>query len=219
MHLVFVALYGPDGVGKSTQIEIISNNLFKEGYKVKKIWIRAPHTLAFIIAKILIRLGFSVDDVNPFGRVKKLPDVDSNFIVKNIWAVIEFFSVLPLILFKVVIPVVLGFTIVADRYLLDTIVSIAYYIKDIDFVDGMIARVLMWFIPRNCVLIHLDSDYDTLLERRGRYVESREFIGFQKKAYARLSKKVSSNYIDTSSLSIDETSSAINKVIKDYLEA
>ena len=216
MHLILVALYGPDGVGKSSQIDIISDNLVKDGCKVKKIWIRAPHTLAFLIATVLVKFGFSVDDVNSFGRVKKLPNVGSNFIVKNIWAFIEFISVLPLILFKVVIPVKLGSTIVADRYLLDTIVSIAYYIKDIDFVDGTIARILMWFIPRNSVLIHLDADYDTLLARRGRLVESREFIDFQKEAYSRLSKRVSSNYIDTSSLSIDETSSAINKVIKDY---
>jgi thymidylate kinase len=212
-----VALYGPDGVGKSTQIEIISNNLRKEGYKVKTIWIRAPHTLAFIISTVLVKLGFSVNDVNPYGKIKKLPDVDSNFIVKNIWATIEFISVLPLILIKVVIPIILGYAIIADRYLLDTIVSVAYYIKDIDFVNGKIARILMLLIPRNSILIHLDADYDTLLIRRGKNVESYEFIDFQKKAYARLSKNITSNYIDTSKISIDETSQIIDKLIKQYL--
>ncbi len=74
----------------------------------------------------------------------------------------------------------------------------------------------MKFIPSNCVLIHLDADYDTLVKRRGRLVEPRSFIDFQKEGYAWLSRQFATHYIDTSKLTVDETSEAIQGILEDY---
>lgn len=204
-----IVLYGPDGVGKSTQIDILADHLSSKGCAVRKVWLRGPHTLAFLLSKLLVGMGRTRRISNSFGRVKTLPRIGSNPIVMQLWALTEFVSVLPLIFFKVLLPIELGYLILADRYVLDVVVSTAFYIDDPEFVRSRIARVLVKLIPGGSVLIHLDADYDTLVARRGVLVEPRVFIDFQKEGYAWLSGAVPTHYIDTSKLTVDETSEAI----------
>jgi hypothetical protein len=165
---------------------------------------------------ILVKAGHTRNITNPYGRVKTLPIVSSDKLSKQIWALTEFFSVLPLLFIKVILPIEQGYFIVADRYVLDTIVSIAYYLNDQDFIKHRIAGVLLKFIPQKGVLIHLDADYDALVARRGKLVEPRSFIDFQKAVYARLCQSIPSYYIDTSKLTIDETSKAIFSMLRSY---
>jgi hypothetical protein len=165
---------------------------------------------------MLVKTGHTKNITNPYGRVKTLPRVSSDKLLKQVWALTEFFSVLPLLLIKVILPIELGYFIVADRYVLDTIVSIAYYLNDPNFIKHRIARILLKFIPSNSVLIHLDADYGTLIVRRGKLVEPRSFIDFQKTGYARLCQFIPSYYINTSRLTIDETSKVILKIVRGY---
>jgi GTPase SAR1 family protein len=208
-----IALYGPDGVGKSTQIEVLSGYLSSRGYRVRRVWLRGPHTLSFLLSRMLIGAGYTRRILNPFGRVKTLPMIGSNSIIKRLWAFTEFISVLPLIFLKVLLPLELGYLILADRYVLDVVVSTAFYIDDPGFVRGTLASILLKLVPRDSVLIHLDTDYETLVARRGDLVEPRIFIDFQKEAYDWLSSRVSTHYIDTSKLTVDETSEAILEII------
>jgi thymidylate kinase len=201
-------------VGKSTQVEILAEYLTARGYSVRKVWLRGPHTLAFLLSNILIKMGRRRQIANPFGRMKTLPNIGSNPIIKKLWALIEFVSVLPLLLLKVLLPLKMGYFIVADRYVLDVVVSTAFYVNDLSFIRQRTAEVLLKFIPSNSVLIHLDADYDTLVTRRGRLVEPRSFIDFQKEGYASLSERVSTHYIDTSNLTVDETSGAIQRILE-----
>jgi len=211
-----VVLYGPDGVGKSTHVEILMDILRSRGYKVRIVWLRGPHTLAFLLSKMLMKAGRKRSIVNPAGRVKTLPLIGSNRIGKQVWAFIEFISVLPLILIKVIIPLKLGYIIVADRYVFDVIISTSFYIDDLSFVDHRLAKLLKKLIPPDSLLIHLDTDYNTLRQRRGDSVEAQVFIDFQKRGYERLSEGYETHYIDTSKLTIDETSKAILKIVEYY---
>lgn len=217
MGLKLVGFFGPDGVGKSTQVDIIYSNLYEKKYPVKKVWIRGPHTLSYLLSVILLKMGFSRIEKNPYGREKKYLNLGQNSLVKNIWAVIEFISVLPLIIFKVLLPIKFGAIIIADRYVLDSIVSIAHNVNDLKFAQSRISKLLFRFIPDESLFFHLDTDYTTLCERRGRLVEPESFIEFQKECYKQLDKRIQSYYIETSQNGIEKISENIRKIIETKL--
>ena len=209
MGTKFVGFFGPDGVGKSTHVALLESYLKSKGYKVKTVWMRGPHTLAFVVSSILFRLGRTRETVNPYGRVKKVTRISSHTIWKNLWALVELVSVIPIIVLKVIIPKKLGYNIIADRYVPDTIVSIAYTLEDAEFVDGRIAHALMTFIPTESFFFHLDADYPSLKKRRGKLVEPEAFIEFQKKCYQKIGSLIPNCYIDTSDTTVEQTASII----------
>ncbi|GAH62507.1 unnamed protein product, partial [marine sediment metagenome] len=231
--------------------QILVDYIRSHGIKVKKIWIRSPHTLAFFLSMFFLKIGFYRVSSNPIeisekilaentnpqnsapwnthnnpwrdtfsdkeGNIivrEKIPAVNTNPWFKRLWCAIEVASVLPLILFRVYIPLLLGYTLVAERYVIDSIVTIAYFINDFGFLTSLGARLLLQFIPKDAVFIHLDSDYKTLMKRRGRNVEVKNFIDFQRVAYEKMEKLVNVISINTSILDIRQTSEKIMQALE-----
>ena len=204
-----IAFFGPDGTGKSTHVELLVNYFQSHETKVKKVWIRSPHTLAYLLSCFFIKIGFRRVVSNPFGRKKKYPAVHIDRRLRLLWSLIELVSVAPVIIFRVYAPLLLGYTVIAERYVVDTVVTIAYYTNDLGFLQSLTARLLLRFIPKNTLLIHLDSDYSTLLKRRSYMVEAYDFIEFQRAGYKIIGSLVGATFIDTSDIAIEQTFSRI----------
>jgi thymidylate kinase len=228
-----VHFFGPDGAGKSTHVEILIDLFKKDEPRVKKIWVRSPHTAAFLLWRLLVRIGFFRVVSNPFGDAIRLPAVDRRRSLRTIWALAEFFSVLPLLL-RIRFWISRGYRCVAERYVLDTAVTIAFFIGDLNFLRGRISKLLFTFLPADTVFIFLDSDFGTVFNRRAPLrhrancqqgerdygslpktaVEPREFIDFQRTAYKVLANYFSAIKIDTSKHSIQETSEKIREELR-----
>jgi len=125
---------------------------------------------------------------------------------------IEFASVLPLIIFKAYLPRILGYTIVADRYVLDTLVYLHYWLGD-KVLRSYVAKVLPSLIPPNSVIIHLDAELQVLLKRLKYETATPDFVKFQRRAYRILADEFGATTIDTSKFDIDETFRNIIKTI------
>lgn len=204
-----ISFFGPDGAGKSTHVELLVNHFQSNKTKVRKVWIRSPHTLAYLLSRFFVKIGFYRVVSNPFGRRAKIPAVHTSRFFRCFWSMIELVSVLPLILFRVYIPLFLGYTLIAERYLVDTVVTIAYFLSDLGFLQSRTAKLLLCFIPKNTVFIHLDSDYSTIMKRRSRMVEPYDFIKFQRMGYKMIENSVGAMFIDTSNISVEQTSKRI----------
>ena len=205
----FIAFFGPDGSGKTTQARLLVNYLQSHGTKTKKVWIRSPHTLAYLFSRFFIKIGFCRTVSSPLGKQTKLPAVHSSHQLRCFWSILELVSVMPVILFRVYMPLFLGYTLVAERYVVDTLVTIAYYTGDIGFLKSRAAKFLLRFIPKNTVFVGLTSDYSTIMKRRGHVAEHPDFIAFQKAGYEMLGNSLDARSIDTSKNSVMETSSQI----------
>jgi thymidylate kinase len=233
ISLRFIHFFGPDGAGKSTQVKTLTKILRQRGIPAHKYWVRSPHTVAFLMWKFFIKIGLYREIINPFGPPGKLPAVDRSKILSWFWSKLEFLSVLPMIawadylLFK-------KKTLIAERYLLDTVTTVAYFLNDLNFIKSPTAQFLLRFIPSDTIFIFLDSNYETIYQRRSPLatkprrqrnqrgygaiprcpVEPRSFIEFQRKAYKILAKSFNPLIIDTSINSIEETTVLILQYLK-----
>ena len=210
----FIAFFGPDGSGKSTHAELLSNHLQSQRVKVRKVWMRSPHTFAYLLSRFLVKIGFYRLILNPFGEGKKIPAVHVNRKFRLFWSITELVSVIPVIILRIYIPLLLGYVVIAERCIVDTIVNIAYYTNDAGFLQSRTARLLLNLFPREALLIHLDSDYKTLLRRRGRTVEAYSLIKFQRDCYKVMEKLLNATYINTSNHDINQISNLIINLVE-----
>jgi thymidylate kinase len=200
-----IIFFGPDGSGKTTQADLLVLELRNHGVKVRKLWLRSLHTFAFLISKIAMHvLGLqSIYEFRArYSRAKPF---------RGIWYAIEFASILPLILFRFRLPLMKGYTIVAERYVIDWIVSLSYVSRNESLCDSRIAKAALKFIPKNSTLIYIDASYDAICSR-GRNEESLEYIDFQRRFYEKIAQRLNSIVIDTSNKSIQE----VQKLIYQY---
>lgn len=202
-----IVFFGPDGTGKSTQAQLLIGYLKSHGRRTRIAWLRGRHSLAFVIAKFFTKLGYYRIVKVPSGVVYRVFDPGLLPKLQRFWGVIEFLSVLPWIILRIYLPRVLGYTVVAERYVVDTVVYISYWLG-YDFLRSFLAKVLLNFIPKGSILIHLDAETQDLLERlkRIRYdIATQDYIVFQQRVYRVISKTMKATTIDTSRYSIEET--------------
>jgi len=234
----FVAFFGPDGAGKSTQALLLIGFLRANGLKVKQAWVRSVHTFAFLLWNIFARLnlcrnasglplhlrkGFAISYLNesPYGVVSPInltPPVLKGPISKLMWATIEVISILPVVLLQVYVPLFLKYSVVAERYIIDSIVSIAYFLNDETFVNGRLANLLLSFVPKGTIFVFIDADYSTIFNRRGEEAGPSEYTDFHRKSYARMKEIVHAYRIDTTKCSIEEAHEKVLSLIQKVVD-
>lgn len=145
-----IIFFGPDGSGKTTQAGLLSDQLKSRGFSVKQIWMRSLHTLAFLISRIAQQF-LKLNDVYEF-RSKYVRH-------SNLWYLVEFVSIIPVILFRVYLPLLRGHIVVADRLVIDWIVSVAYWTHNPPFINSHWADFALTLIPKDAIMIYIDAEY------------------------------------------------------------
>jgi len=216
-----VAFFGPDGAGKTTHVDLLLTFYREKGMKARKAWIRANHTLAFVVSRFFVRLGYYRVAPNPMRRPLADPAWGRAFVatllppIRRVWPLIEFMSVLPLVILRVLLPLHLGYAVVAERYVIDSVVAIAYITGDPTFPRRSLGRALLRLIPRNSVMIYLRASYATILERRKENAHGPEFITFQLAMYDEFAKNLGSPIIDTSLWPVEQTQQILRRILTD----
>jgi len=209
-----IAFFGADGVGKSTQVQLLIKRLQQLGQKCRKAWIRSPHGFAFYAWRLLIRIGYKRVLTNRFGYRLELPIVDRDPLMKRIWPWFELINIIPIFLAKVKIPLMLGYTIIAERLLVDSIATIAHFIYDTRFPQSTVARLLLSLTPQDTLFIHLTCDYKTLMARRRNLVEPYDSSIFQMRIFDELANHLNALTINTAHTTPQQT----HEMIWSYLQ-
>jgi thymidylate kinase len=224
-----VAFFGPDGAGKSTQAELLITELRARGFRVKKAWVRSTHTFAYLLWVLFyklnlcddrsgflkkMRIGFAVSYLNEgkYGAVSPItlsPPILRGSVSRWIWATIEIVSIVPVVVLQVYLPLLINRSVVAERFVVDSIASIAYFLGDESFAGSWHARFLLKLIPRGTIFVFIDADYGTILSRREEVAGPREYTEFHRCLYKKLAKMVGAVYVDTSRLSVQEANQRI----------
>ncbi len=218
-----IAFFGPDGAGKSTQARFVNDFLSSNGIMVKRAWVRSTHTVAYVLWLVFFKLNlcraygipgrvpwkFAMSYLNedPYGAVSPVtmsPPVLKGPVSRFFWSVVELVGVLPVILLQVYVPLLLGHLVVAERYVIDSVASIGYFLDDEKFDKSWQASVLLSFVPRGTRFVFVDADYATIVARRGRFAGPQEYTEFHRRMFGRLAKRFSAVVLDSSKFSAED---------------
>lgn len=201
---LIIVFFGPDGAGKTEHARRIAQYLRAHGYKVRQAWIRGQHSLAFLLALIFIRLGYYETVRFSDGTSEKVFDIRFLPALKPIWGMIESCSIMPWILWRVYLPRLFGYTVVLDRFVIDSVVYLSYRLGT-GFLSSFLALVLLRFIPQDALLFHFDAEENVLKRRIVKDIVTVDFLLFQKKMYQVFAQNMGAKTIDTSKNSILDT--------------
>ena len=219
-----IAFFGPDGAGKSVQAELLIDYFKSRGVKVKKAWVRSVHTFAYLLWVLLFKLnlcrdksgipmrvgtGFAVpylreDGYGAVSPITMSPPVLRDQVSRFIWSMIELVSVVPVVVLQVYVPLLLGRVVVAERFVVDSIASIAYFLDDEGFAESWRSQFLLKLVPQGTLFVFVDADYETILARRGELSGPRKYTDFHRTIYRRFASILGAFYVNTSKESVEE---------------
>lgn len=192
-----ICLFGPDGSGKSTLAKILAKRLSDEGFRVRVRWMRGTHTLASILAKLLSKFNTFKGPANPYYSIT-IPSE-----LRRLWQLIEFFSAIPIILLKFILPSLLGFHVIAERYTPDLITWISLVTNDKHYLRRLEARFLLALASKASPRIYVIASLEELL-RRDKNMKA-DFIKSQLELYESISKAIGAKTLDTTGRNVNES--------------
>ncbi|MEM3739763.1 MAG: hypothetical protein QXP84_03110 [Candidatus Korarchaeum sp.] len=178
-----IYFFGPDGTGKTTHANLIADYLRLRGFKVWRSRIKYHHTFAYVLLKLMNFCGYNVNIISYYGFPKELAHK-----INSIWKIIEFFSLLLAIFYRIYLPMLLGYIVVCDRYVLDSIATLSYFLKDQRFSLSIFARILVELIPKNSLLVFFDAEIDVIIIRKLDEPLNAKLIMYYKRIYLMLLK-------------------------------
>jgi thymidylate kinase len=192
-----IYFFGPDGSGKTTMTMILAEKLRSRNLKVKLSWMRGTHTLASLLARFLSKFATFRGSDNPYYNIS----IPSH--MKKMWQLIEFISMLPVLLARFMLPSLLGYTVIAERYIPDFLVWVVITTDDPSYLSSISARFLLALALRAKAKIYVKADLQKLIERRMDMDPS--FIMKQLILYEKLAEDMNSLTLDTTNRSVDES--------------
>lgn len=195
--------FGPDGAGKSTLTKGLAKNIHNRGHKVTISWMRGSHTFASLLAKFLAKFSLFRGSENPYYDIRIPPKM------KRFWQFLEFLSAIPIIFYKFLIPDLLGYWVLADRYASDLVVWLCLTTNDYEFLKKFEAKILIALTCRTSVNFYVTANIKDLIVR----TEKLWFPQEQLNMYGEVAKTVEANVINTSLKSKDESLLAVQAVI------
>ena len=202
-----IYFFGPDGTGKTTHAELVSLYLKRKGYRTWRTSIKQHHTFSYLLLR-LINAGKnpSVQAVSYYGFNDELKQR-----IKTPWKILELVSLLPAIFYRVHLPLLLGYVVICDRYVLDTLVTLSYFLGDRKLILSIFARLLATLIPKNTLLFYMTADTEVILRRKRDEPLTPQLINYYKRAYNVLIRwlGLKTETIDTGTTSVKDAQKII----------
>jgi len=155
-----ISFLGTDGSGKTTLSREVARRLAAKGFKVKHSWMRGSHTFLSFLSRLLCGFSAFKRGFNPYYGVTVTGSMG------KLWSALEYLAALPVIFSRFILPSLLGYTVVADRYVIDLVVWIALTTGDDEFTGSILARHLLLLASRAGPAFLVTADVQELATRR-----------------------------------------------------
>nr|MDO8044983.1 hypothetical protein [Candidatus Baldrarchaeota archaeon] len=216
-----IGVFGPDGSGKSTQINLLTSYLESQGFKVYKTWICWNHLFAWMLCRIFVHLGCYVWKPSEKCPINKYPPIEvyRGKLGKHIWMFIELVSLLLMLFTRVFLKKIAGYIIVVERYIAGTLADLVY-IHGEPILNSIISRFLLKTVNNNrTIFIYLTADYKTIVGRRRLMSEPKDYIEAQETAYRWFARHFNNCLvINTSKSTIEDTQKTIQDWIMQHIK-
>jgi|TARA_B100000953_G_scaffold208168_1_gene171792 dTMP kinase len=138
-----ITFSGIDGAGKSTQINLLIHYLKKIGKKPVYLWSRPGDSPLFNMLKSFLRLTLG-KRIPPPGPSKQREIMINKYWIRNIWVSVALFDLALVYGVYVRLLILLGKTIVADRYLWDSWIDFKLNFPEINISERALCKLLEW---------------------------------------------------------------------------
>ncbi len=199
---------GPDGAGKTTIIRLLYLYYRRLGLRVHYVWMRGTHTVASLLARLLVRFStFRGSDIPHYN-------LHVPWYMRKFWALLEAISAILYIIPRLAKSLITGKSLVLfDRCLLDTAVWICSTLGHSNLARSFPIRLLIALNKKlfKCT-VYVTAQMQVLFRRKREY--PCRFILSQVALYNTLAKYLGYAVVDTSE---DTVTRSVAKVL-DILE-
>lgn len=200
-----ICFFGPDGSGKTTLAKELAKNLNNRGLRVKFSWMRGTHTLTSLLAEILSNFTTFRGPDNPYYGIT-IPRS-----LKRLWQLLEFASVIPIILLKFILPSALASSVIAERYAPDFIAWVSITTSDQRYPDSIEAKFLLTLSSKAHAKIYVTATPKELSRRRK---EINLNLSAQLDLYSRIATALHAYRLDTTNKSVNESLEDVLSLLK-----
>ncbi len=159
-----ITISGLDGAGKTTQIDLITQYLNDQNISVKYIWSRGGYTPGFLLLKNVIR-KLAGKKVPSAGRTVEREKKLKNPKIAKLWLTIAIIDLFFLYVVYFRFLMLLRKTIIADRYIWDTLIDFKLNFDFIDVEKMFVWKVLVFCAPKPDFPLYLDISLERSMER------------------------------------------------------
>lgn len=146
MGSIFIALGGIDGAGKSTQLDLIQNDLESQGESVIYLWTRGGNTPGINGLKALIR-KLAGNKLPPSGHSAKRDQMLEMGWIQKAWLILAILDLLRIYSINIRWWRFRKKSVVCDRYLWDTLIDFKIMFPKVDVESWLIWKLLVWCSP------------------------------------------------------------------------
>ncbi|AKF25186.1 hypothetical protein YH65_07110 [Sulfurovum lithotrophicum] len=194
-----ITISGLDGAGKTTQIDLMTEYLNKKNISVKYIWSRGGYTPGFLLLKDIIR-KLAGKKVPSAGRTSEREKKLKNPKIAKLWLTIAIIDLFFLYAVYFRLLMLFGRTIIADRYIWDTLIDFRLNFENINVEKMFLWKVLVFCAPVPDVPLYLDIPLDISVDRLSRkdepFPDSKETLSNRLDNYKELNEQAKWKSID-----------------------
>lgn len=162
-----ICIIGPDGTGKTTQINLLIENLKEKGLNYEYRWLRFYHFFSLPLLGLARLMGLSEVKILNNGEKIGYHYFYKSKLISRIYPVLLFIDTVIFTLIKVYFPMkILGKNIACDRFIYDTLIDIMISTKDYNIYKSKLGKFFLSLIPKDCNIIMLIADEKALKGRR-----------------------------------------------------
>lgn len=162
-----ICISGPDGTGKTTQVNLLINKFREKGIEYEYKWLRFHHFFSLPVLGIARLIGLS--------EVKELKNGDKigyhyfykSKIISKIYIISMYVDTLLFTLIKVHIPMkFFKSNIACDRFIYDTLIDLIISTRNNNILHSTVGKSFLRLVPNNSKFLILIADENTLKKRR-----------------------------------------------------